>query len=351
MREEVLSVISQLEQNVATLENRKSKRIGLFGAGRYGSIVLSFLRKQGFNIVCYIDNSQEKQNTIKDELKIVSADDPLVKSLDYVISAIRGGCSNPGALDFDAYYVVKNFKEYEKIRNNEFHDDKSKETLDAILLSTLTGSNTYFQSVMDFNQYFCLPQFINTFHDYFVDVGAYVGDGVERFIWANTGIFKQIHAFEPTTRSFTALEKRVARLSEEWALSDDSITLYQAGVADKDYLAAIGDSGVSAGSCISEQESSHLEQRVQVHSLDHKLQGVPVTFLKADIEGMEMPMLRGARQLILKNKPKLAICVYHNIFDLIEILQYILELVPEYKMALRHHSPSFAETVLYFWVE
>ena len=42
-----------------------------------------------------------------------------------------------------------------------------------------------------------------------------------------------------------------------------------------------------------------------------------------DIEGKKMYTLRGAQKLIKEKKPKLAISIYHNDSDMIEILQFI----------------------------
>ena len=74
-------------------------------------------------------------------------------------------------------------------------------------------------------------------------------------------------------------------------------------------------------------------------------------FIKADIEGAEMNLLHGAKKIIQKYKPKLAISIYHTIMDFFEIPLYIKSLVPEYKMAIRHYSNNTTETVLYAWIE
>ena len=66
-----------------------------------------------------------------------------------------------------------------------------------------------------------------------------------------------------------------------------------------------------------------------------------------DIEGSEMAALRGAKDTITKNKPKLAICLYHKPQDIWEIPIYIKKILPECKIYIRHHTDLLNETVCY----
>jgi hypothetical protein len=70
-----------------------------------------------------------------------------------------------------------------------------------------------------------------------------------------------------------------------------------------------------------------------------------------DIEGAEMSALSGARNTIIGAKPKLAICIYHSDEDMIRIIMFLKELVPEYRFFIRHHSNIDVETVLYAMVD
>lgn len=69
--------------------------------------------------------------------------------------------------------------------------------------------------------------------------------------------------------------------------------------------------------------------------------------IKMDVEGSELESLKGAKRTIQRDKPKLAICIYHKPEDMTEIPMFIKELVPEYRLYVRHHSNSDLETVLY----
>ncbi|MDR2133389.1 MAG: FkbM family methyltransferase [Clostridiales Family XIII bacterium] len=72
-----------------------------------------------------------------------------------------------------------------------------------------------------------------------------------------------------------------------------------------------------------------------------------VTFIKMDIEGAELAALAGAEEIIKRDKPRLAISVYHKPDDIVDIPLYIHGIVPEYRLYMRHHASFHEETVLY----
>jgi hypothetical protein len=67
-----------------------------------------------------------------------------------------------------------------------------------------------------------------------------------------------------------------------------------------------------------------------------------------DIEGFELNALKGAKEIIKKNKPKLAICVYHKANDIREITNFILSLNPNYRLYFRHYNEGISESVIFF---
>ena len=66
-----------------------------------------------------------------------------------------------------------------------------------------------------------------------------------------------------------------------------------------------------------------------------------------DIEGSEMEALKGAADTIRRDKPLCAIRTYHKPGDMLEISNYLKQLVPEYQFAIRHYAVTADETVLY----
>ena len=72
-------------------------------------------------------------------------------------------------------------------------------------------------------------------------------------------------------------------------------------------------------------------------SLDSVLNDEPVTFVKMDIEGSELATLAGAKELIRKHAPILAISAYHQQGDLSNIPLFIEEINADYSFYLRPH--------------
>jgi hypothetical protein len=87
--------------------------------------------------------------------------------------------------------------------------------------------------------------------------------------------------------------------------------------------------------------------QVPVVGLDEALHDQPVNFIKLDIEGAEPQALEGAKNLILQQKPGLAVCVYHEPRHLWSLGLWLHQLNVGYEFYMRTHAFNTFETVLY----
>ena len=69
--------------------------------------------------------------------------------------------------------------------------------------------------------------------------------------------------------------------------------------------------------------------------------------LKWILRAQNTNALLGAHKVIVTNKPKLAICIYHSDEDMLRIAELLHKMVPEYRFYIRQHSNTSCETVLY----
>lgn len=89
------------------------------------------------------------------------------------------------------------------------------------------------------------------------------------------------------------------------------------------------------------------KEKIEKIKLDTFFKIDSITFLIADIEGEKLKMLEGMEQVIVRDKPKFAIAIYHKATDLFEIPNKLLSLRNDYKFDIVHHSEDSTETVLY----
>lgn len=170
----------------------------------------------------------------------------------------------------------------------------------------------------------------------FVDGGCFDSETSLEFLdWAG-GNVKKIYAFEPDPKNYKVCEENFAKKCKtEWHLEPAGLW------SEKTELSFSGTG--SAGASLSEKGTI----KVPVTSIDEVVGDDEVTFIKLDVEGAELETLKGAANTIKKHKPRLAICVYHKPEDIVEIPKYIKELVPEYKLYMRHYYRWVYDTVLY----
>lgn len=167
----------------------------------------------------------------------------------------------------------------------------------------------------------------------FIDGGAFDGDSLAEV--SQHLALGHAYAFEPDPKNFRALVQRCSAMSFP-------VTCFPCGLA-----ATTGNVTCALG----EGESSSIKHAgsdvIQVVRLDDCLPNADIAFLKLDIEGYEVQALRGARNLISRCRPVLAIAGYHLCDDLWTIPNTLLDIDSSYRIAYRMHAHNTFDSVFY----
>ncbi len=213
-------------------------------------------------------------------------------------------------------------------------DEESKETYRKAIEFRITHDIKRAPKIYNTKEQYFDKNIIKSENDVFVDCGAFIGDTVDCFIDFCKSNYKSIISFEPDNFNYKELcNKNV-----------NNMTVFKAGVWDKSTRLSFISNG--SGSRIVESTDNN-DNAIEVLAIDEVAECKEATFIKMDIEGAEKKALMGARQTIIRNKPKLAICIYHSDEDMIEIAEYLHSLVPDYRLYIRHYFYEPIETVLY----
>lgn len=173
--------------------------------------------------------------------------------------------------------------------------------------------------------------------DVVLDCGANMG--LYSAVASREGAGK-VYAFEPSKY----IVDKYLRITAE---NNPNICIVNQALSDQRGEAEFIIEEVNLGHSRLKDEEGKKTEKVEVTTIDTfvKEQGVErVDFIKADIEGAERDMLRGATWVLKKYAPKLSICTYH-LSDDPQILERIIkEANPDY---IVHHEPK----KLYAWCE
>jgi FkbM family methyltransferase len=212
---------------------------------------------------------------------------------------------------------------------DRFADALSIKTYYCLLLHKLSWSRRWLDGIrLGYTDVLPITQ-----DEILIDAGAYDGDSIRAFDRITRGQARHIYAFEPGPDNAATLRRNLQGRAEA--------TVVEAGLWSETTRLSFRNDGLLSG--VVGGEGVVIVPVVALDDSDID----EVSLLKMDIEGAEVPALRGGRALIARNAPKLAICAYHLADDLTEIPRIILDIRPEYRLFLRHHSPWLTDTVIY----
>ncbi len=149
----------------------------------------------------------------------------------------------------------------------------------------------------------------------------------------------KIHLIEPQIAFHSGLVRTFAPYREK-------VVIHTCALGNKD-----GYCQMSEGLSISSGVTLTKGRGIPIHKIDTLFRDEKIDFIKGDLEGFEMEVLMGARETIRKNRPKIAITVYHPENDWHQMKDYLLSLVPEYRWKLKGMVYWGKPMILHAWVD
>lgn len=308
----------QLPETVWKL-HREGKKLLLYGAGGCGNAIAEILLESGVPFDGFCDKRADTLKSVKGKK---------VYSPDYLFSHRE-----------EFYVIVSVEADYEQIFQ--------------LLLQNNFPENQilrYFVSPPVTGAYFEFPQFYRL-GTAFVDGGCFDGKTSRSFAKFCGGQYSCILAFEPDTENVKLIQDNLS------CYPIRHFQLYQAGlsccIGEAEFVSMSGASSyISNGTSSGRFTYNHKDitgnnVSIPLILLDDVVKDIQVGFIKLDIEGSELDALIGAEKTLKRDKPLLAICIYHRQGDTLAIMDYLSRIVPEYRFWIRHYSALQVDTVLY----
>lgn len=356
---------TRIEENERTRDNviKKLKDDGLpvviYGAGKFAKFAAIYLKENNIPVLCFLDQERywtpEKTIVIEGE-SIRCLNDALFEKesveynvllgvIDYyLLDGLKRRFRNCHYVEYldavPAYHMTKAFlSEHSddlKRLYDALEDKKSGDVLEAYCYARYTGDVRPLCELKESSEWLYDWKLLNiSVEDVIVDGGSFVGDSITEIKDYLKGLLPQkIFAFEPD-------ERNTKKLREIFSLEEEGkICIIPSGIYSVDGIMQFSNTGTQSSSV-----SDNGEISISVQALDEHKEYHDVTVIKMDIEGSELEALHGCKALLKRNKPRLAVCVYHNNEDIITIYEFLKQF--GYRFYLRQHSMSSTETVLY----
>ncbi|ATX82967.1 methyltransferase, FkbM family [Mariprofundus ferrinatatus] len=339
-----------------------SENIVLYGAGRFAlSVINAWKARYGIAPAYCVDSNEEKWGGEIAGIPVCSPDSlfsdqhaPLVVIAAMITSGIQDmldaqGFSylfaeQDGSVGyFSGHWLYRNRGKFSEL----FHllaDSASRKILMDVAKARMfqqfhfsMPGNVLLANSACYPQYFQKDIFSFSEGELLIDCGSFDGDTLLSYFsfMQDSGI-----------GAFSAIGFDVDKVNIAGAIQ----SLNKYGFEDVEVIhSAVGNTvGRSKGSDFHNCRDQAVEGDVPSISLDDFLVNSCPTMIKMDIEGAELDALDGAREVIKRCKPKLAVCIYHQTSHLLDIPLFIHDHFSFYDLFIRHHAAgSLWETVCY----
>ena len=342
-------------------QHSDKRKVFLYGAGMASIWYIEFLKRNNICIEGIIVSDAINQSMKKNEIPIICIDDiSLDASCEIVIATPKYkeeiinklsmliGIDNIFSFETEIYctfvhdvdilkkYYLSNF---DRICNmyDDLEDDYSKITLLNFIKGRVSGNQDYYKEIRVEEPYYSPDIITLSQEEVLVELGSNNGETLLDFLNKVDRKYKKCICFEPDPDCIQKLKNIIERES-------GNIELIELGAYDTRRILKFE---------VDEKDENHATAHISENGICIEVDAVDnwvndkITFLKMDIEGSEINALQGCKKTIQKYAPKLAVSVYHNNEDLLDIYEFIRTFPIQYKIYLRHYNHSATDTILY----
>ncbi len=366
LNRDVTEIVRARQQELRVRTSRLGESFVLFGAGRLGRVAAAGLRKAGVEPIAFADNNPALWNGEVDGLHVLPPQEAVTRLSHRAIFVVTVYTSQP-VWDQLLHFGVQPisfaelgwnypktllphgnieiphaiFSQADDVRSAvaTWEDDLSRhEYLGQLAWHTSLDRSVLPPHLPQNEIYFPDDLVQMTPDEVFVDCGAFDGDTIQAFVDRSAASFREIVAIEPDPANVTALRQRVASMPEGVGRRVSVMQNAVGSARQSVRFNAVGTAASSVG-------DGQLE--VECAPLDELLADVTPTYLKMDIEGAELDALQGARGVIARHAPVLAICAYHRLEHLWRIPLLIRSYNQGHRLFLRRYADECWELVCY----
>jgi FkbM family methyltransferase len=353
-----------------TLLAARQNRCVIYGAGTLGRRAVALLSGMGVTPLAVVDSNPQRWGSDVSDVPVLSPTDAASKfgadSVFFVtiwndfhwFSDTRRRLEALGCTSVSSYAPIfwrfgssfmdllllnepahRLYEQRDRVMEAEsvWADEESLATYRANIIWRALGDPSYLPYPAPQNTYFPVDVFRLSPDEVMVDCGAFDGDTL-RLLLEVSEQFKAFYAVEADTVSLEKLRACVAVLPKDVAAKVHEMDC--AVGAERCTLQF-----VMSGAATSKIESAGVD--VACLPLDELFADIPVTLIKMDIEGAEFDALRGGAEVIRRDSPILAICVYHTQADVWRIPLLMRTLNPSYSLFLRAYDGDGFQSVVY----
>ena len=317
----------------------KHQRAVVYGGGLYGRLTIRYLQKYGIDVECIIDADTTKCGSYIENIKIISLYEAkaLLKNRteNYIVFiSLSEGIYEQHHEDIERYLGeigVERFyfdEIWRRVRASNYVENPVQYAEDFLFvfdcLADIESKDTLMELIRCFlkNDSWILPEHMCTDKywgcdwegkdelythlekEVWLNCGSCIGDTIFNYLGKGY-YFEKIYAVEGDESNFSKLKKNLERLGK----ISDNIEVFHQYIGEK-------------------EEDFNIKT-----FFDNR----KITLINADIEGAEMEVLIAAKDIIIRQKPVIAFCVYHHFDDVIRFVRYLKEIQTDYHFYLRKY--------------